>query len=102
MRLRILVEAEAELLEAMRYYEQQRSGLGFDLHDRVQETLRTIDETPYRFPVYEGQQVRREYRRALVKRFPYIIVYQVRDTEVLVVAIAQTSREPAYWESRGQ
>ncbi|MFW5692736.1 MAG: type II toxin-antitoxin system RelE/ParE family toxin [Thermoguttaceae bacterium] len=100
MRLRILAEAEAELLEAMRYYEQRQNGLGFDLHDCVDEVLCTIGEAPYRFPVYEGKQPRREYRRVLVKRFPYIIVYQVRDAEVLVVAIAQTSREPGYWESR--
>ncbi len=36
MTLRVLAEAEAEanLLEAMRYYEQRQSGLGLNLHDR--------------------------------------------------------------------
>lgn len=82
----------------MRYYEQRQTGLGFDLHDRVVETLSMIGEAPYRFPLYEGKQLRREYRRALVKQFPYIVVYQVRDEEILIAAIAQTSRGPSYWE----
>lgn len=88
------------MLEAMYYYEARQSGLGLDLHDRVAETLLGIGETPWRFPVYEGRELRHECRRAMVKRFPYIVVYQIRGEDVLVVAIAQTSRDPGYWEER--
>jgi len=98
MKLRVLGEAEAELLDAMRYYEERQSGLGLDLHDRVAETLGNVSEAPDRFPVYEGKRLRRQYRRAVVKRFPYIVVYRVRKGEILVVAVAHTSREPGYWE----
>lgn len=100
MRPRVLEEAEEELHEAMLFYEDRRRGLGRDFYEQVEETIRSIGEAPLRFPMYEGKRLRREFRRALVRRFPYIVVYQAREDETLVVAVAHASREPGYWESR--
>ena len=92
MRPRVLAEAEAELLSAMLFYEDRREGLGQDFYDRVSDTMMAIGRDPLRFPVYEGKSSSRTFRRAAVQRFPYIIVYQVRDDETLVVAVAHSSR----------
>lgn len=100
MTLRVLAEAEAELEEAMLYYEERRTGLGEDFHARVSETMLTISRNPGRFPKYEGKRLSRNFRRALVTGFPYLVVYEFRDEETLVVAVAHTSREPGYWETR--
>ena len=100
MRPRLLREAEDELREAMLFYEDRQEGLGADFYGRVTETIRSIGEDPGRFPVYEGKRLSREFRRAPVKRFPYIVIYQVREDEALVVAVAHTSRAPGYWEER--
>jgi plasmid stabilization system protein ParE len=97
-----LDEAEEELFEAMMYYEDRRQGLGADFYDRVAETMRNIGEYPLQFPIYEGQRSSREFRRARVARFPYIVVYETRETEILVVAVAHTSRDAGYWEHRGK
>jgi len=100
MRTRLLREAEDELREAMLYYEERQAGLGADFHERVAETIRAIGEDPLRYPVYEGKRLRLEFRRVLVRGFPYIVVYQVREGEALIVAVAHTSRDPGYWENR--
>ncbi len=100
MRPRVLREAEAELIEATFYYEDRCEGLGQDFFQRVTNTILAIGKDPTRFPIYEGKRLTREFRRARVSRFPYIVVYQVRNDEILIVAVAHTSREAGYWDSR--
>jgi toxin ParE1/3/4 len=42
-----------------------------------------------------------EYRWVRVERFQYILVFRRRtDREILVVAVAHTSRRPGYWRRR--
>lgn len=40
------------------------------------------------------------HRRRVMKKFPYILVYEVRDDAIEFVAIAHTKREPGYWLER--
>ena len=35
-----------------------------------------------------------------MKRFPYTIVYTEFAEEILIIAVAHTSREPGYWRRR--
>ena len=62
--------------------------------------MAVIGRDPLRYPVYEGKPSSRIFRRARVERFPYIVVYQVRHDETLVVAVAHSTREPGYWTDR--
>ncbi len=100
MRPRVLKEAEEELREAMLYYEQQREGLGADFYECVNEAISAIAQEPLRFPVYEGRPLKREFRRARVARFPYIVIFEIQQNETIVIAVAHTSRSPDYWEHR--
>lgn len=84
----------------MLFYEDRQEGLGQDFFDHVSETIQSIARDPQRYPVYEGKRLSWLFRRAAVDRFPYIIVYQVRDDETLVVAVAHSSQQPGYWEGR--
>ena len=100
MRPRVLEEAEAEILSAMVFYEDHQEGLGRDYFERVSETIESIAHDPRRYPVYEGKRLSRVYRRAAVDRFPYIVVFQIRTDETLIVAVAHSSQQPGYWEGR--
>ena len=100
MTLRILEEAERELREASLYYENRQQGLGTRFLERVQRTLLEIGGDPQRFPAYEGKRVARRFRRARGPRFPYVVVFYSRDDEVVIVAVAHTSRRPGYWRNR--
>jgi toxin ParE1/3/4 len=101
MPIRILAEAEAEIREAILHYEERQRGLGADLYERIETGIRSLAETPGRFPIYDGKRLVREFRRVLMDRFPYLIIYEERTEETLIVAFAHTSREPGYWDSRG-
>ena len=54
-----------------------------------------------RFPSLPGIRTARPVRRRLLKAFPYAMIYEVRDTEILVVAVAHNRRKPGYWRKRG-
>ncbi len=46
-------------------------------------------------------QLGANYRRVRVGRFPYVIVFrELTSEQVMVVAVAHTSRRPGYWRRR--
>lgn len=100
MRPRVLPEAEAEILTIALWYEEQRVGLGERFFDQILATIESIGRSPERFAVYEGSQNPRHLRRAIVSRFPYAVIFEIRSDYVLIVAVTHTSRRPDYWQHR--
>lgn len=100
MRPRVLSEAEVELLEAVIWYEDHRTGLGLEFYESIMRTCEAIGSDPGRFPIYEAVCISREVRRALVDRFPFAVIFEIRKEEILIVAIAHASRDPGYWQNR--
>jgi len=94
MRLRFLRDAEAELIESAGYYDANTSGLGAEFLDEVERTLRIVAKYPG-----IGGSVIGEYRRVLTTRFPYALIYRATADEIVVVAVAHTSRSPGYWRA---
>ncbi|HEX7700715.1 MAG TPA: hypothetical protein VF403_08340, partial [Kofleriaceae bacterium] len=41
-----------------------------------------------------------EIRRAKVRRHPYLVVYAILPAQLVVLAIAHTSKHPGYWRER--
>lgn len=96
-RIEFHIEAEEELKFAARYYEQKVLGLGSDFLDQIEAGLLKIRGSPFLWPIYEG-----EYRRYLLKRFPYGMIYRVEERKtIFVIAVAHLHRRPRYWKSRG-
>lgn len=97
--MNILAEAEDEIESARGYLNDQSLGLGERFLDDLQKTLAKITDQPLRFGKLETL-ADSPFRRALLKRFRYAVVFEVLAAEILVVAVAHTSREPNYWLSR--
>lgn len=95
MRIRFLEAARDELQEAVRYYNGERAGLGAEFRAEVRTAVERIRQFPEAW-----QPLSDRTRRCLVHRFPYGVIYQVRDQEILVVAVAHLHREPDYWQGR--
>lgn len=95
MRIRFLEIAEIELDEAIQYYNQQAARLGDDFLTEVLDALDRIAGFPEAWHACS-----RRTRRCQTRRFPYGIIYQVRKTEILVIAVANLHRDPDYWEAR--
>ncbi len=89
--------ASEELTEAVRWYEQRRSGLGGEFYDAVVRTIDLIRANPEIGAPRAGTFRSRKFR---VPRFPYNIVYRVRESDIYVVAVAHTRRRPGYWRDR--
>lgn len=65
--LHLLPRAEAELADAMDWYEERREGLGGELLELARATFERILEAPDQLPSWVGD---RQYRRLVLERFP--------------------------------
>lgn len=89
-------EAKDEFDAATDWYEQRRPGLGTALVDRVREVFTRIAVNPQMHAtVYQS------IRKAVVRQFPYVVLYKEEAGEVIVVAVFHTARDPSSWQSRG-
>ncbi|MGB7069101.1 MAG: type II toxin-antitoxin system RelE/ParE family toxin [Pyrinomonadaceae bacterium] len=88
-------EARIEFIEAISFYEESREGLGLRLSREVYATIKRITLGPNAWP-----RISENTRRCFTSRFPYGVVYEVREDDILVIAIAHSSREPFYWKDR--
>lgn len=97
--VRLGEHAAAEFAEAVRWYEERTPGVGVKFLAAVQQALRRIETRPEAgSPVPRSQ--RSAARRVVLRRFPYQLIYYVRDSEIAVVAVAHTKRRPGYWKRR--
>lgn len=87
--------AESDIAEAYEWYEGQSEGLGERFIQSVDSCLRGIATMPTMHEV-----VHKDYRRALVRHFPYVVIYRHDDTKVAVHAIFHTSRKASSWLRR--
>lgn len=88
-------EAEQDLAEAYGWYEGQRVGLGEEFLGCVDGCVEAFRRMPEMHAViYEN------YRRALVRRFPYAVFYEFAHDTVTVYCVFQTSQDPEKWMRR--
>ena len=85
--------AERDIEEAARWYEAREPGLGQAFVHEVLRALDAIVDSPERFP-FLGDP----YRRKLLDRFPYAIIYKVTTHRIYVRAVAHARRRPGYWD----
>jgi len=95
MKITFLKTAQYELDETIEYYDHESPGLGGAFLAQVLKALKMIDEFPEAW-----HPCSKRTRRCQTHRFPYGIVYQIRDQEILIVAVANLHREPEYWLDR--
>ena len=88
-------ETEADIAEAYAWYEARRAGLGEEFLGCVDACIETIRRTPLIHTIVHGN-----YRRALVRRFPYAVFYEPTETTLTVCAVFHTSRDPDKWRRR--
>ena len=88
--------ARAELINAQDWYESEVSGLGRRFRAAVDAVVQSMSANPRQFPV-----VYKSIRRALLRRFPYALMFVIETDETLtVIACFHGSRDPAHWQKR--
>lgn len=95
MNVRILSVAEQEFSDAVSYYNNESPGLGFEFAAEVQATIGRIKNNPDAWTLLS-----RRTRRCLTNRFPFGIIYELRQDEILIVSIMHLHRHPESWIGR--
>jgi plasmid stabilization system protein ParE len=87
--------AEAELADAVAFYDQQRAGVGSNLTESIEAACEFIAEHPL-----AGEPYYHRTRRKRLLAYDYYVIYEIRRDVIRVVAIAHESRRPNYWRDR--
>ena len=94
MRIEILGEAQQDLIDGFRFYENQATGLG----DYFLDSLFSDTDSLH---LYAGIYVLQfGYHRLLSKRFPFAIYYRVKAETIFVHAVLDCRRDPARIQKR--
>jgi plasmid stabilization system protein ParE len=88
-------EASTEYADAIAWYQARsvRAAARFEM--AVERMLELIAANPESFPAFDD-----EHRFAVLRRYPYSLVYRVDPGQVFVIAVAHTSRPAGYWAGR--
>ncbi len=88
-KIEITILAEDEYSSAYNYYEDQQFGLGEKFEKETEYVLDKLKVNPFLF-----QRKYKHYREAILKKFPYYIVYEIIDNTVIIHSFFQANRNP--------
>jgi plasmid stabilization system protein ParE len=95
MKIRILGSASRDLIEGYSFYERQAEGVGSYFLDSLYSDIDSLIITAGMHSVHFDK-----YHRLLSKRFPFAIYYRVEGETVLVYAVLDCRRDPAWIRKR--
>ena len=87
--LEVKDEANLEIIEAYLYYEEKRTGLGEEFLEHLDTYFDRIKTSPKHFP-----QKRKPYREAFIKRFPFLVIYEITKGKIIVYSVFNTWQNP--------
>lgn len=79
---------EAEIREAARWYDERCPGLGDQFIDAIRAAIRNAGRAPQRYAIRNA-----DFRRVLLKRFPYSVWFFVQGNGVFVLSVMHNKRE---------
>ncbi|MGI8654261.1 MAG: type II toxin-antitoxin system RelE/ParE family toxin [Pyrinomonadaceae bacterium] len=88
-------EAAREVQEAFDWYQEKTEGLGLEFLRAADACLAGIQRSPFASPM-----MYQEIRRALLRKFPYILFYIVKEEQIIVLACFHAKRDPIDWMRR--
>jgi len=95
MRFLFHPQADDEFDQAVRYYENCQLGLGLEFAEEVYVAVARISEYPEAW-----SPMSKNTRRCLVNRFPFGVIFQIKNDILRIIAVANLHRRPGYWKDR--
>ncbi|MCE7949965.1 MAG: type II toxin-antitoxin system RelE/ParE family toxin [Xanthomonadales bacterium PRO7] len=96
LRIELHPGAEIDIEEARRWYAQRSPIAAHAFLLEVEHVMERVAGSPERWPSHIA-----DTRSYSFPRFPFRLVYFVRDSVVVVVAVCHHRRKPGYWAVRG-
>ena len=84
-----------EVSKSANYYEEEVEGLGKAFFGKVQDAVKEIKSNPSMYRIIQG-----DYRRHLLTRFPFAVIYRIENQKIYVLAVMHLKRIPSYWKDR--
>jgi plasmid stabilization system protein ParE len=95
MKIRILASASQDLVDGYWFYEKQAEGIGGYFLDTLYSDIDSLAINAGIHPLHFGK-----YHRLLSRRFPFAVYYRVERGTVLVYAVLDCRRQPAWIRDR--
>lgn len=95
MRLKFRPEARLDILEAQAWYEDRARGLGEEFTRSIDAAASGMLRFPHAFP-----QVHGEVRKAVLRRFPYSLLFLIDGEDIVVLGCFHQRRSPRTWIER--
>ena len=86
----IKAEANLEIVDAYLYYEEQQKGLGERFLKQLDKYFSKILEAPKHYAIK-----RQPFREAFIRKFPFLVIYEIEETIIVVYSVFNTSKNPA-------
>lgn len=93
--LKFTQAAKLDVQEAWVWYEEKQSGLGDDFILSIEAVVTEITRNPLLF-----ERKFNDLHIAPLRRFPYKLIYVVEESEIIVIAVFHTSKNPTIWQER--
>lgn len=90
MKIRILREAEWDLIEGFHFYELQQAGLGNYFLDSLFSDVESLQVSAGVHPMVF------DHHRLLSKRFPFAVYYTMQDEVINIHAVLDCRKNPAW------
>jgi hypothetical protein len=87
--------AVEEMLEAKNFYNSKVNGLGNHLFEEIDRAIKLIEETPVTWPT-----ISKDLHRFILKKFPFAVIYRIKEDSIQVIAFMHQRRKPLYWKKR--
>lgn len=99
-RYRLFRQAEEELHEIRKRYDEERSGSGYEFFERFEATVQYAMRFPNAGAIVIDPELELQVRRFRINPFRHRLITAVHGECLVVIAIAHPSRDPGYWAGR--
>ncbi len=87
--------AEKDFESSYKYYEAESPKVAEKFLKTVDKQIERISKNPDSYPV-----VHKDIRKSVIKRFPFLIYFQIKLAIIQIIGIFHTSRNPEIWKKR--
>ena len=88
-------EITEDIKASYEWYEEQSAGLGLSFVDELEKSYEAISNFPKSWSPF-----RFGFKRYILSRFPFSVVYKEEQETIFVIAVMHNSRNPKFWEAR--
>ncbi|MRX41117.1 hypothetical protein GJU43_17665 [Flavobacterium sp. LC2016-23] len=88
--IKVLPLAEKEIDAAIEFYESRSKGLGKRFLTYLKSYLKVLKTNPELFEIKKQPH----YRELTLVKFPFVIIYEIFENEILIHSVFHTSKNP--------